>query len=303
MRSIDPLVTLPYWNWETNPVTDYPIISDDINGQTGTLGQAEGRLGWPFDTLDSQNQTDPLGYFEDTGVCDVNQFNGADPSCNPAKPPFELDRHVKFQQSPLDFGIHPDSEIMAMPTFEEMEEHLEHNAHGAAHAYLCDHGEVSRSRSPMDPMFWLLHSNCDRVWAAWQWLDATNRMNTPTTVYGSYDDLKLILAHPADSDPSIRGGVSSATSFHRAQLVWRHEYNEAVEHEINVSIGPFSFGENVGPSGAGVRVRTCLPTALTARSSRSGSRPLAPSWSCGRRRQPSRNGSGPRPTRRAPKGL
>ena len=188
MRSIDPLVTLPYWNWETNPVTDYPIISDDINGQTGTLGQAEGRLGWPFDTLDSQNQTDPLGYFEDTGVCDVNQFNGADPSCNPAKPPFELDRHVKFQQSPLDFGIHPDAEILAMTTFEEMEEHLEHNAHGAAHAYLCDHGEVSRSRSPMDPMFWLLHSNCDRVWAAWQWLDPTNRMNTPTTVYGSYDD-------------------------------------------------------------------------------------------------------------------
>jgi TonB family protein len=37
-------------------------------------------------------------------------------------------------------------------------------------------------------------------------------------VYGSYDDLKLILAHPADADPSIRGGVSSKTEFHRAQL-------------------------------------------------------------------------------------
>jgi TonB family protein len=66
-------------------------------------------------------------------------------------------------------------------------------------------------------------------------------------VYGSYDDLKLILAHPADSDPSIRGGVSSASSFHRAQLVWQHKYNAAVEHEINVSTGPFSFADNVGP--------------------------------------------------------
>ncbi|MEA2696214.1 MAG: hypothetical protein QOI66_485 [Myxococcales bacterium] len=66
-------------------------------------------------------------------------------------------------------------------------------------------------------------------------------------VYGSYDDLKLILAHPADSDPSIRGGVSSASQFHRAQLVWQHKYNAAIEHEINVSVGPFSFSENVGP--------------------------------------------------------
>ncbi|HEX3694862.1 MAG TPA: TonB family protein [Polyangia bacterium] len=66
-------------------------------------------------------------------------------------------------------------------------------------------------------------------------------------VYGSYDDLKLILAHPADSDPSIRGGVSSSSSFHRAQLTWQHHYNAAVEHEINVSTGPFSFTTDVGP--------------------------------------------------------
>jgi len=66
-------------------------------------------------------------------------------------------------------------------------------------------------------------------------------------VYGSYDDLKLILAHPADADPSIRGGVSSKTEFHRAQLTWQHKYNAAVEHEINLSTGPFSFGTSVGP--------------------------------------------------------
>jgi TonB family protein len=66
-------------------------------------------------------------------------------------------------------------------------------------------------------------------------------------VYGSYDDLKLILAHPADADPSVRGGVSSKTEFHRAQFTWQHKYNAAVEHEINVSIGPFSFGTSVGP--------------------------------------------------------
>ncbi len=195
MRSIDPLVTLPYWNWETNPVTDFPILSDDLNGHTGTLGEARasaanptGRVGFPFDSLDSNFQTDPNGYFEDTGVCDVNLFNGADPSCNPAKPPEILDRHVKADQSPLDFGLAPDSAVYAETTYEAMSPILEGNAHGMAHAYLCDQGEVSRSRSPMDPMFWLLHTNCDRIWAQWQSFDPATRINTPTTVYGSYDD-------------------------------------------------------------------------------------------------------------------
>jgi TonB family protein len=66
-------------------------------------------------------------------------------------------------------------------------------------------------------------------------------------VYGSYDDVKLILAHPSDSDPSLRGGLGSKTAFHRAQLTWQHKYNAAVEHKIDVSGGPFEFGVNVGP--------------------------------------------------------
>jgi TonB family protein len=65
-------------------------------------------------------------------------------------------------------------------------------------------------------------------------------------VYGSYDDVKLILAHPSDSDPALRGGLGSKTAFHRAQVTWQHKYNNAVEHQIDVSAGPFVFGVNVG---------------------------------------------------------
>jgi TonB family protein len=67
-------------------------------------------------------------------------------------------------------------------------------------------------------------------------------------VYGSFDDLKLILAHPADGDPAIRGGLSSSTGFQRAQLTWQHEYDAAIQHEINVSTGPFSYAQSVGPA-------------------------------------------------------
>ena len=66
-------------------------------------------------------------------------------------------------------------------------------------------------------------------------------------VYGSYDDLKLILAHPADADPSVRGGLGQKTAFHRAQLTWQHKYNAAIEHQIDVSAGPFVFDVSVGP--------------------------------------------------------
>jgi TonB family protein len=66
-------------------------------------------------------------------------------------------------------------------------------------------------------------------------------------VYGSYDDLKLILAHPADNDPSVRGGLGQKTAFHRAQVTWQHEYDEGVEHQIDVSAGPFVFNVSVGP--------------------------------------------------------
>lgn len=66
-------------------------------------------------------------------------------------------------------------------------------------------------------------------------------------VYGSYDDLKLVLSHPSDADPTIRGGLSSNTGFHRAQITWQHKYNGALEHEINVSAGPFLFHLDVGP--------------------------------------------------------
>jgi len=66
-------------------------------------------------------------------------------------------------------------------------------------------------------------------------------------VYGSYDDFKLILAHPDEADPSIRGGLSSYSGFHRGSLSWQHKYSAEVEHEINLSGGPYAFGQKVGP--------------------------------------------------------
>ena len=66
-------------------------------------------------------------------------------------------------------------------------------------------------------------------------------------VYGSYDDFKIILADPADSDPAIRGQLSEYSGFHRGTVEWLHKYGARVEHELNLSIGPFAFGQKAGP--------------------------------------------------------
>jgi TonB family protein len=66
-------------------------------------------------------------------------------------------------------------------------------------------------------------------------------------VYGSYDDFKLILANPADADPEIRGQLSEYSGFHRGTLEWLHKYGPRVEHELNLSVGPYAFGQKAGP--------------------------------------------------------
>jgi TonB family protein len=65
--------------------------------------------------------------------------------------------------------------------------------------------------------------------------------------YGSYDDFKLILANPTDADPAIRGQLSEYSGFHRGTAEWLHHYGARVEHEINLSVGPFAFGQKAGP--------------------------------------------------------
>jgi TonB family protein len=68
-------------------------------------------------------------------------------------------------------------------------------------------------------------------------------------VYGSYDDFKIILANPADADPSIRGQLSSYSGFHRAAALWQHKYGagDRLEHEITATVGPYAFGQKAGP--------------------------------------------------------
>ncbi len=64
--------------------------------------------------------------------------------------------------------------------------------------------------------------------------------------YGSADRFALILP-PSDMDPAVRGNLDLRTSFYRFQADWRHQYSDAVTHDIAVSVGEtnlrFSLGD------------------------------------------------------------
>jgi TonB family protein len=75
----------------------------------------------------------------------------------------------------------------------------------------------------------------------------TDKDKIKAMIFGSYDDFKLILKNPDAADPTVRGQLGARNDFHRAQLQWKHQYNDAVEHEINVSGGPFGTKTVIGP--------------------------------------------------------
>jgi tyrosinase len=71
-----------------------------------------------------------------------------------------------------------ETNTMLLGTSYEQFDNMETNPHGSAHTsfdgYLRSIGSAAR-----DPLFFLLHTNADRLWAKWQW--ANNRFNTDST--------------------------------------------------------------------------------------------------------------------------
>jgi TonB family protein len=75
----------------------------------------------------------------------------------------------------------------------------------------------------------------------------TDKDRIRAMIYGSYDDFKLVLKNPDNNDPNIRGSLSQRTAFHRGQLLWKRTWTPDLEHEVNVTSGPFEFGTALGP--------------------------------------------------------
>jgi tyrosinase len=186
LRSVDPTIAIPYWDW-TDPNSIDVVFAPDLlgtngEGETVEIPGAGTAIGGPVQGTFSQ----------DNGWVLNNDIN-LDFSGNPRGT--ELTRFL--QQPSNDRYPIPQEEvdaILALDNYAEFREALEgflllpgqqgdpgvlmHNyIHALVGGSIPKPGEnpsffglgtMSFLSSPYDPVFWLHHSNVDRLWAEWQ---------------------------------------------------------------------------------------------------------------------------------------
>jgi tyrosinase len=117
--------------------------------------------------------------------------------------------------------------------FRSFSDPLEVNPHGAAHGSHAGDAEPGwigdPTTSQMDPLFYLLHNNVDRLWAKWQWLHS--------------------LAGARLDDPAAPASYSTATN-----LPFGHNRNDTMWpwdglSRTGTNFGRFGPGPPIGPGG------------------------------------------------------
>lgn len=188
LQVVNPNVTIPYWDW-TNPEARSTIFSDDFlggNGQgvtvnipgvgafeggpvsSGYFSEANGWVLNPEINLDFQGESRGSSLTRFMGVV---PFNEAVAQADLDKA-LALDDYLSFRPAIEGFD-YIDNDGNLQPGL------MTHNAvHGSVGGGILDLtttpptftqlGTMAFISSPYDPVFWLVHSNVDRLWATWQ---------------------------------------------------------------------------------------------------------------------------------------
>lgn len=136
LQKINPTITIPYWDWSfdwASPLKS-PIFSSDfgLDVQIGPRGDCRYRRNFP------------------TPHCLIRNYN------------------------PRNFtAFYPsetiDAVVRSARDFDQIRQRIEWVPHGLVHAAVGGpQGDMTAMHSPNDPIFWLHHSNIDRLWWNWQ---------------------------------------------------------------------------------------------------------------------------------------
>jgi Common central domain of tyrosinase len=160
----DPAIALHYWDWNEDPENTIDSEGNTLDFFTKDfMGNARGSVNEPWL---SAGFYDP--HLEDN-------YRGLDPfdaeHSNPADPPIALTRekikgtleeYMKREMPPF----YSNKEIIESENYSEMRRKLEH-VHNGAHTYTG--GTIGDAHTAFrDPFVFLIHSNVDRLFAAWQ---------------------------------------------------------------------------------------------------------------------------------------
>jgi len=164
LQLIDPSVSLPYWKFDVKAPN---VFSTSFMGTPDTMGNIQFTASHPFRTWKVDNIV---------GITRKPKFNTATLPAN------------RVQNDEV--------ETLAMDPFVNFKK-MESDPHGSAH--LSFEGFISdAATAPKDPLFYLLHTNVDRLWAKWQWVmdrrDITST-NTFTHLGTSTDPGAMRIGH------------------------------------------------------------------------------------------------------------
>ncbi|KAF7861798.1 hypothetical protein EAF04_007681 [Stromatinia cepivora] len=153
--------TLPYWDWSLDweDFTRAPIWGPHNFGSNGNL-DVEVSVGEGHCVTD--------GPF--AGITAMFYDNEYHPHC--------LSRGFRSGTKMKELGklVQPEvvKNIMSEDNFETFAHRMEHNAHRFVSQSI--RGEFSKFTGPYDPVFFLHHTNLDRLWWSWQMMDPKHRV-------------------------------------------------------------------------------------------------------------------------------
>jgi Common central domain of tyrosinase len=217
LRTIDPRLSLHYWDWTLDP-----SAMPDGEGGTINLFNAD-FMGNADATVNGGDVGQPLlgaGFYDPAAVnyrddispvnlvrpnlADPTTFSYPDPTVapnhhyNPADPPRSLKRGKAAGAPPVGVGAwSSDHDLITAPSWEafrnlmygdEQGTDFNHGAHGEAHTYIG--GDIRDPHlSFRDPFVFLMHSNIDRLWAMWQRQPGFEAQRLdPAQVYGTEEN-------------------------------------------------------------------------------------------------------------------
>ena len=187
LQKIDPRVALPYWKFEA-PAPK--LFSADF------IGRVDVSLPWsdPNRTLVQFSATNP-----------INGWGMPDAAGG-------MDLMVRDDNADVSAPIVLPGSPLGEPDYRLMWSLMEDNYHNDAHNHVG--GWMATGSSPRDPLFFLLHANVDRAWAAWQ--SQHNRFQVPASNAPPTDPLLAHYAphgsYPGPGVPRYHAGVYAEDS-------------------------------------------------------------------------------------------
>ena len=157
LQTINPQVTIPYWNWAVDNKPTSSIWNDDFMGGNGDPTYNHIVMTGPFRQGQWTLTTDGPSLRRDFGDWVSSLPTAQDEQTALTIPNYDVppyDSGSDITQSFRNFMAGWNS-----PTNEPERHNRVHNWVG---------GSMLTEASPNDPVFWLVHANLDRIWANWE---------------------------------------------------------------------------------------------------------------------------------------